>query len=239
MDDISFKCLKKFARISGLLYLIVIGGGLFAEVFVREALSIPHNALATSNKIQASEMFYRWGFLADLVNFILGLPIILFIWILFKRSHPYTTTLAIFFVFIANAVFASNLLNQLHPLLVFGNADYLSAFRPDQLAVLSTIALKAQSQGYAIGLVFFGFYCLIIGCLIVKTSFIPKLLGMLYALAGLCYIINSFTMFLSHGFSNPLFPYILIPSFIGEFSVCIWLLVMGISEQTGESSMLS
>jgi hypothetical protein len=230
MTDITYKSLKKFSKISGFLYLVVIGVGLFAEVFVREAMAVSGNALATVSKIQASEMFYRAGFVADLINFICGLPVILFFWILFKKSHEYIVTLAIFFVIISNAIFATNLLNQLHPLLIYGNTNYLQAFQPSQLAILSSIALKVQSQGYAIGLVFFGFYCIIIGYLIFKTGVIPKMLGILYALAGLCYILNSFIMFLSHGFGNPLFPYILFPAFIGEFSVCIWLLIMGIRE---------
>ncbi len=237
MNDISFESLKKFARLSGFFYLIVIAGGLFAEVFVREAMAVSNDAVATANKIQASEMFYRLGFVADLINLICGLPVILFFWILFKRSHKYIVTLAIFSVIICNAVVATNLSNQLHPLLVYGNANYLQSFQPNQLAVLSPMALEIQSQGYAIGLVFFGFYCVIIGYLIYKTEYIPKLLGILYAIAGVSYILNSFIMFLSHGFSNPLFPYILFPAFIGELSVCMWLLVMGIKEHVAEGTV--
>jgi hypothetical protein len=232
MDSITDQSLKKFSKFSGFLYLMVIGTGMFAEVFIRQAMIVSNDAVATANNIQAAEMFYRFGFVADLINFIFGLPVILFFWILFKQSHKYIVTLAIFFVIISNAIFATNLLNQLHPLLIYGNQNYLQAFQPNQLAVLSTMALKIQSQGYAIGLVFFGFYCIIIGYLIFKTNFIPKILGILYAFAGLSYILNSFIMFLSPGFNNPLFPYVLIPAFIGEFSVCIWLLIMGI--RTGE-----
>ena len=230
MEELSFKEVKRFARVSGFLYLIVIGTGLFAEAFVRQKIMIPNDALATAHQIQANEMFYRLGFVADLINFICGLPVILFFWVLFRQSHKYMVTLAIFFVIISNTVFATNILNQLHPLLMFGNANYLQAFQPAQLAVLATIALDVQEQGYAIGLVFFGFYCVIIGYLIVKTTLIPKLLGMLYALAGVCYILNSFTMFLSRGFENPLFPYILFPCFIAEFSVAMYLLIIGIKE---------
>ena len=51
---------------------------------------------------------------------------------------------------------------------------------------------------------------------------------MLYAVAGFCYLINSFTMFLSKGFANPLFIYLAIPIFIGELSLCLWLLIKGI-----------
>ncbi|MBK8587104.1 MAG: DUF4386 family protein [Bacteroidetes bacterium] len=61
------------------------------------------------------------------------------------------------------------------------------------------------------GLVFFGFYCILIGFVIYKTNSIPRIIGVLYAIAGLCYLINSFTMFLSKGFSNPMFIYLAIP----------------------------
>jgi len=120
---------------------------------------------------------------------------------------------------------------QLNPLLISGGKEYAGIFQPNQLAALSVMALEFQSQGYAIGLLFFGFYCIIIGYLIFKTFHIPRVLGILYALAGVCYILNSFIMFASRGFDNPLFPYILFPSFIGELSVCLWLLFAGVREK--------
>jgi len=234
MQDNSFPSMKKNASIAGILYLIVIAGGLFAQVFVRQALTVSNDAMATATNIQSHELFYRLGFLADLVNFICGLPVILFFYLLFSPAYKRSALLAIFFVIISNAVFAINLLYQLYPLLIFGNKAYLGVFQPGQLAALSAMALDVQSQGYAIGLVFFGFYCIIIGRLIFKTLYIPRVLGILYAIAGLCYIINSFTMFLSRGFANPLFPYILFPSFIGEAAVCLWLIFAGIKENKHE-----
>jgi hypothetical protein len=104
---------KNWARLAGLLYLLVIALGLFAEVFVREALTVSNDAVATLNNIRTSEMRFRLGFAADLVNLICGL-------------------------------------------------------------------------------------------------------------------INSFTGFLMPEFRNPLFPVILLPSFIGELSVALWLLIKGV-----------
>ncbi|GAA3930365.1 DUF4386 family protein [Chitinophaga oryziterrae] len=221
---------KKLARIAGLLYLIVIGTGLFAEVFVRQALRVSGDAIATAHNIQTSEMLYRLGFVADLTNFIIGLPCILIFYILFKQVNKHLATLAIFFVIIQTAIIAVNLLNQASPLLFLGGGQYLKSFQPDQLAMLSNHALDLQAEGYAIGLVFFGFYCLIIGYLIIESTFLPRILGVLYGLAGLCYIINSYAMFLSPNFASALFPYIMIPSFVGEFSVSLWLLIMGVKE---------
>jgi len=228
---------KKLARIAGLLYLIVIGTGLFAEVFVRQALRVSGDAMATAHNIQAAEMLYRFGFVADLTNFIIGLPCVLIFYILFKQVNKYLTILAIFFVIIQTAIIAVNLLNQVSPLLFLGGGQYLKSFQPDQLAILSDHALDLQAEGYGIGLVFFGFYCLIIGYLIVKSTFLPRVLGVLYGLAGLCYVINSYAMFLAPKLANALFPYILIPSFVGELSVSLWLLIMGVKEDRSAISI--
>lgn len=219
---------KNLARIAGFCYLVVIATGLFSEVFVRQALRVSNNALATAQNIQANEMLFRWGFVADLINFVIGLPIILIIYYLFKRTNKLLLQLAVAFVLIQTAIIAVNLLNQISPLLLLSNDTYLKTFQPDQLATLSLLSLNIQAQGYAIGLVFFGFYCLIVGYVIYQSKFLPKIFGILYALTGLCYLVNSFTMFLSKGFENPWFIYLAIPIIIGELSLCLWLLIKGI-----------
>jgi hypothetical protein len=219
---------KNLARIAGLLYLIVIATGLFSEVFVRQAFKVPGDALATIHNIQSSEMLFRWGFVADLINFVCGLPCVLIIYFLFKRVNKFLLQLALIFVIIQTAIIAVNLLNQISPLLILSNNAYLNTFQPNQLAALSQLSLNIQVQGYAIGLVFFGFYNLLVGYVISKSKLVPKFLGILYIISGLGYLINSFTMFLSKGFSNPIFTYVAIPIFIGELSFCLWLLIKGV-----------
>lgn len=150
------------------------------------------------------------------------------IYVLFKRVNKFLLQLALIFVVIQTAVIAVNLLNQITPLLILGNDAYLNTLQPNQLATLSLLSLNIQAQGYAIGLVFFGFYCLIIGYVIFTSQMLPKLLAILYIISGLGYLINSFTMFLSKGFANPTFSYVAIPIFVGELSLCLWLLIMGV-----------
>ena len=219
---------KNLARIAGFCYLIVIATGLFSEVYVRQALRVSNDALTTAHNIQTNEMLFRWGFVADLINFVVGIPTILIMYHFFKKSNKMLLQIALALVIIQTAIIAVNLLNQISPLLLLSNDTYLNTFQQSQLATLSLLSLNIQSQGYAIGLVFFGFYCIIIGFVIYKTNAIPRIIGVLYAIAGLCYLINSFTMFLSKGFSNPIFIYLAIPIFIGELSVCLWLLIKGI-----------
>ena len=219
---------KNLARIAGFCYLVVIVAGLFSEVFVRQALRVSNDALATAHNIQTNEMLFRWGFVADLINFVIGIPTILIIYHFFKKSNKILLQIAFALVIIQTAIIAANLLNQITPLLLLGNDTYLNTFQQDQLATLSLLSLNIQSLGYGIGLVFFGFYCIIIGYVILKTNAMPKIIGVLYAVAGICYLINSFAMFLSKGFANPLFIYLAIPILIGELSLCLWLLIKGI-----------
>lgn len=220
---------KNLARIAGFCYLIVIATGLFSEVFVRQAMTVSNDALTTVNNIKANEMLFRWGFVSDLINFVVGLPSVLIMYYLFKRVNKLLLQLALAFVIIQTAIIAVNLLHQISPLLLLSNETYLNTLHPNQLATLSLLSLNIQIQGYAIGLVFFGFYSLIVGYVIYQSGFLPKLLGILYAISGLCYLVNSFTLFLSKGFSNPLFIYLAVPILIGELSLCLWLLIKGVN----------
>ena len=227
---------KSLARIAGFCYLVVIATGLFSEVFVRQTLTVSNDALTTAHNIQTNEMLFRWGFVADLINFVVGIPTILIIYHFFKKSNKILLQIALSLVIIQTAIIAVNLLNQITPLLLLANDTYLNTFQQSQLATLSLLSLNIQSQGYAIGLVFFGFYCILMGFVIYKTNAMPRVIGVLYAIAGLCYLINSFTMFLSKGFANPIFVYLAIPIFIGELSVCLWLLLKGIDTTKLEDS---
>ena len=75
-------------------------------------------------------------------------------------------------------------------------------------------------------LVFFGFYCLLIGYLILRSTFLPRILGVLMVFAGLGWL-----TFLSSPLANYLFPYNFIPGLLGEGVLTLWLIVMGVNVQ--------
>ena len=83
--------------------------------------------------------------------------------------------------------------------------------------------MRIRPVGYNLGLTVFAFD------LIFRSTFFPGMLGVLLAIAGLCYLTNSFTGFLSPTFAVRLFLDILVPSFIGELSLCLWILVIGVN----------
>jgi hypothetical protein len=219
---------NKLAKVAGFLYLIMILAGGFAEAYVREGFTVSGNAAATALNILASEQMYRFGFMADLVTLIAGTIISLIFYVLFKPVNRNLSLLALLFSVLAGAVMAINLLNQLAPLLLLHNSSYLNAFTMDQLQTFSLFFLNLQSQGYGISLLLFAFYFPIIGYLVYKSEFLPRILGVIYAIAGIGYLANSLAMFLFPHLTAYLFPYVLLPAFIGESSMCLWLITKGL-----------
>jgi hypothetical protein len=99
----------------------------------------------------------------------------------------------------------------------------------EQLQALAYMSLVLQAVGYNLSLAIFAFDCIITGHLVFRSTFFPRILGVLPAVAGLCHLTNSFASFLAPAFAHHLFPYILAPSFIGELSLCLWLLVIAVN----------
>jgi Domain of unknown function (DUF4386) len=218
-----------YARIAGVLYLAIILFGLFGEVFVRGTLVVPGDAGATANGIAASQLLWRAGIVGDLLMHVCDVPVIVIFYLLLR---PVSESLALFGTFInlvQTAVLGANKLNLLVPLFLLEDAGYRKAFSAEQLHALSYLAIKAHGYGFGIGLVFFGFACLVKGYLMYRSGYFPKALGALLLVAGLSYLANSFALLLAPAVAAVIFPGVLIPAFIGELSVCLWLIVKGVN----------
>jgi hypothetical protein len=113
-------------------------------------------------------------------------------------------------------------------LFVLGHASYLRAFTPEQLHALAYLSNKLHTYGFNVSLIFFGFECLLLGYLIFKSQFLPKVLGILMQIAGVCYLTNSFALLLAPTLVSIAS---LIPAFVAELSFALWLLVRGINVQ--------
>ena len=220
---------RTYARIGGVFYLVIIVAGIFGEAFVRGSIVVSGDAAATANNILASPLLWRLGIVTDLLMHACDIPLMLVLYVLLKPVNRHLALLAILFNLIQTAILTTNKLNLVMPLFLLGGADYLSAFEPSQLQALSYAAIRLHGHGFSVGLIFFGFVCLIQGYLIFTSGYFPKILGVLMQGAGLCYLINSFLLLLAPAFATMLFPAILMPAFIAELSLCIWLLVKGVN----------
>lgn len=220
---------RRIAQFAGLLYLLNAACGLYAEAFVRGQIIVHGNPALTAANILARPTFYRSGFAADLFAMLCEIGIAVLLYILFK---PVSRALAAGFVLFRLAwvaTFAMVSLTHLALLMLLTDPGMTHAFSPAQIDAISYFLLRLHGLGYNTALIFFGVDCVLAGILILRSSFLPKLLGVLMALAGACYLANSFTDFLSPQLSDALGIYLLLPCALAEWSFTLWLLVRGVN----------
>lgn len=216
------------ARIAGVLYLINILTGVFAIIFVRSALLVPGDAAATAHNILAHEMRFRLGFVAEIVTCLTNIPMAVIFYNLFKIVNRNVARADMFFNLTGTAVEAVMLLNHFAPLIFLQGGNFLRAFTPEQLQVQAYVSLQLQDVGLSIALVFFGFDILLTAYFILSSTFLPRFIGVLLAIEGAGYLINSFTQFIAPALQARIFPYFTATG-IGEVSLCLWLIAMGVN----------
>ncbi len=218
------------ARIAGVLYLIVIAGGIFAELFVRGRLVVHGDAAATAHNIMAHQLLYRMGFAVELFYCVCNVPITVIFYNLFKVVNRNVALMMVILDIVVNTIESISLLFHFAPLLILGGGHHLAAFSPEQLQVASYLSIQLFEHGFAICLVFFGFDCFAMAYLIYKSTFLPRIIGVLLAIEGVGYLVNSFTLFLAPALQPRIFPYFAITA-IAEIALCLWLIVMGVNVQ--------
>ena len=218
------------ARIAGACWLLCIVAGL-AGFMAAGPLIMANDAAATAANILAQESLYRLGFAFDLISGASYLVTTVFLYHVLKPVSRSVSLLAAFFGLAGVASGGVSWLFRLAPLVLLHGDQYLSAFTTSQLQAMSMIALKLQLPVFSIGMVFFGIQCLSIGYLVARSTFLPRILGVLLAIGGTSYVIASFASFLIPSFGAHLVSFVLPVALIGEGSLTLWLLVKGVNLQ--------
>lgn len=223
--------LRLYARVAGAGYLVIIIAGIFAEFFVRSRLVVSGDPAATARNILASETLFRTGIAGDLLMLLADVVVALALFVVFREINRGLALLAAFLRLAQASVLGINLLNVYLPLLLLGRADYMSVFETEQLQALALLHLEAHGYGYLLGLVFFGLHCAVIGFLVLRSRYVPRILGILLFLASAGYLVDGFgrTLLASYEDHAAAFQLIVfIPAFIGELAFCLWLLLKGV-----------
>ena len=218
------------ARMAGGLWWLCIVSGIVG--FVAGApLIVANDAAATAANILAKESLFRLGFVADLISGVSYVGVTAFIYYVLKPVGRSLSLLGAFFGLAGVAIGGASWVIHLAPLLSLHGDHYLTAFTTSQLQAMSLAALKLQMEVFPIGMVFFGIQCISIGYLVARSTFLPRMLGVLLAIGGTCYVIASFANFLAPSFGPHLMPFIMPVALIGEGSLSLWLLVKGVNVQ--------
>ncbi|PYV18373.1 MAG: DUF4386 domain-containing protein [Acidobacteria bacterium] len=214
------------ARIAGAFYLLTMLTGIFAQAFVSERLVVSGDAAATATNILTHKSLFQLGFTVYLIEMVCNVAITALFYELLKPVSRSVSLLAAFLSLVGCAIKTFSRLFYIAPLFILGGAHYLSVFNLEQLKALALLFLKVNDHGAGVALAFFGFYALLTGYLIFRSTFLPRILGVWSAVAGLGWL-----TFLSPTLGYRLFPYLAALGLLGAAALILWLLVFGVNEQ--------
>ena len=214
------------ARITGVFFLLTIMTGIFAQGFVSGRLVVDGDAAATATNILAQRSLFQLGFAVYLIEMTCQIAMTALFYELLKPAGRSVSLVAAYIGLAGCVIKTFGRVFFIAPLFVLGGAHYLSAFSAEQLQALALLFLKVNDQGAAIALVFFGFYALLNGYLIIRSTFLPRFLGVLGILGGVGWL-----SFLYPPLGYRLFSYIAVLGLFGSAAKILWLLVFGVNEQ--------
>jgi hypothetical protein len=212
------------ARVAGFCYFLLFPFGALS-LLARRGLVVKGDAAATAAGLLLHETSWRLGIAGDLLAIVSYVVVTALFYELLKPVNRSVALIAAFFSLVGCATQAFACAFQLAPLVVLGGEPYSSVFKADQLQALAYMSLKMYGPAYKIGLVFFGLYNLLNGCLILRSIFLPRFLGVFMVIAGLPWLI--FLLPLGKNLS----PFAVAPAALGEGLLLVWLLVKGVNAQ--------
>ena len=211
------------ARAAGFFYALMIPIGAIPPILGRVRIS--NDAAATAADILAHPYLVHAAFAVDLLVVACYIPVTVLLYELFKPVNGTISLTAAFFSLVGCIVQACACLFRIAPLVLLTSAQSSSGIKQDQVVAQAYLLLKLYKPAYSIGLVFFGFYLVLIGCLIFKSTFMPRLLGVLVVVSGLAGL-----TFLWPPLAEALWPrVIMILWAAGEGVLILWLLIVDVN----------
>jgi hypothetical protein len=220
--------IQKTARFAGLLYLIITIAAIVAHYYVPSNIIVPGDAAATANNIMNNEALFRVGGIgSELIVLLSEIVLSVVLYVILKPVNKTLSLLAAVSRLAMTTIHGLNLINYFFVLLLLGGG-YSTVFGADQLQALVTLFLDAHSYGFTIGIAFLTLHVFILGYLIFKSGYFPKILGVLFVIAAFGYLIDSFALLLSTNYTTtPV--YFALPIAVSEIAFPLWLLIKGVN----------
>ena len=218
---------QRYARIAGVLFLLSMVAGGFGEAYVPSKLIVSADPTATAANLRNFDFLYRLGFASFLIESLCDTALALILYVLLKPVNKQLSLLAAFFGLMATATFAFAELFYLAPQLILGRA-YLNNFTPDQVNSLALLSLKFYGYAGMIFTAYYGMAWIVRSYLIFRSSYLPKLLGVLMAIGGIGFVVRNFLLILAPAYASDVLLMLMFP---GGLIMTVWLLVKGVNVQ--------
>ena len=225
---------RTLARMLGFFMLLTILGGVIAQGFISQRLIVFSDAAATANNILSHKALFKVSVSIYLIEMIANVTTTA-LWYILLRPVNRTIALAAAFIDLAGCIIKTVArVFYLTPLWVLGAASppgsivnpALHGFTPEQLQSIALVLFRANAYGAAIAMAFFGFSVPLNGYLIFRSTFLPRWLGALGMIAGVCWL-----TFIYPPFGSRLFMFTAPVGLLIVIVMIVWLLVYGVDEK--------
>ena len=224
MDRIEMTSPRALGRWAGLFEALEGLASAFGQVVILGRFVVAGSAAATAANILGNQRLFWLGFALSILGVLFHLVWAFLFYVLFKPVDKYVNRLAAFVIVAGCAVQAVAALLYLAPLLVLQSGSSLAAFPPEQLQALAYTFIRLNGAAFNLYLVFFGFWCVLIGYLIFRSTFLPRVLGVLLAIDG-----AGWMLYLHPPLATQLFTLIAVASAVSEIPLQLWLLILGVN----------
>lgn len=219
---------NKTARIAGILYLMMIIGGIISLAYVPSQLIVRESTSKTFENITNSEFLFRLGIVSGIITFLIHIFLPLVLYKLLQGVNKFHAKLMVIFSLISVSIYFVIILNKFSILTLINKAEYLEKLGESELQTQVMFLIDSYSNGIQISQIFWGLWLFPFGYLVYKSGFLPKLLGIFLIAGCFGYLIIFFGGFLYSDFNNTIISQIVgYPATLGEFGICLWLLIMG------------
>lgn len=225
---------KSKARFAGLMYMLLVFSAPASLLYLPSHFFVTENATTTALNISAEMMRYRILLFADLVSSITFLFVAWALYDLFKDVNKKRAMLLVMMVAVGATFSIVNLLNLTVPLVLLSGADFLSVFPKPQLDALAYTFIRLHNLGIYVVYAFWGLWLFPFGALVIKSGFLPKILGYLLIVAGIAELIVCVTGMIFPDYAHTAFTLTTPFDALGELPIALWLLIKGTRTTTAK-----
>ncbi|HYV44988.1 MAG TPA: DUF4386 domain-containing protein [Myxococcaceae bacterium] len=222
---------RAWARWAGGLALALVVLGPFSMLYVPSTVVVPGDAGATAARIAASESLFRAGILSDTAICLIEVVLTGFLYVLFKPVSAARSFMAATARLAMTVIQGTNVALSAAVLLVLGGAGSMSALAPAQWQAFALLLLGAHEQVVHVWESFFALHCLLLGLLVYRSGFVPRLFGPLMAMAGVGYLANGMGNLLAPGSKAVLASVVTVTAIFGELPLFLWFTVKAVDAE--------
>ena len=221
--------LRRYAKVAGVAMLLSIVFGTIGELYLPGKIIVNGDAAATARNIIEHPQLFRVNFATYLVEGICDILLCVVWYILLKPVDRNLALISAFFGIASMVTFAVAQGAFFSSALVLRETSGMTAFALEQRQAMALLGARVASAIAAMFLIMYGIATTIRGYLIARSGYLPRVLGILFAIGGIGFILRTATYLLAPSISSPI---MLMPMALGGIPLTFWLLFKGVKLPT-------